>query len=360
MKENPKILLHTCCAPCSGAIVEYMLENGMRPTIYYYNPNIYPFEEYLVRKNECTRYAQSLGLEIVDEDWNHREWLSCVRGHENEPERGARCLECFRMRLLEAARYAHEHGYDVLTSTLDSSRWKRHDQIVEAGQWAVAQFPGLTFWDRNWRQGGLQERRGQILREQGFYNQQYCGCEFSMKAMKTDDKQSVRKRIRRLVGTMSEEEKIAQSAAVWNRMEQMPVFRESRHILMYWAMADEVLTQEFIRRWNGEKTFYLPAIDGDELVVKRYVGEDSLVAGQQFGIPEPDGPVVNDLSAIDLVVVPGRAFDSDGHRLGRGRGFYDRLLPKMPDTKKAGVCYDCQLLPSVPVQENDFLMDFIV
>ena len=131
-----RILLHTCCAPCSGAIIEWMLSNGWQPTIYYCNPNIYPLEEYLIRKEESTRYATGQGLEIVDADYNHSAWQCCVKGLEDEPERGKRCLECFKMRLLSAARYASEHGFSIFTSTLDSSRWKRHDQIVEAGQWA--------------------------------------------------------------------------------------------------------------------------------------------------------------------------------------------------------------------------------
>ena len=85
-----KVLLHTCCAPCSSAIIEFLLAHEMEPVIYYCNPNIYPYEEYLIRKNECTRYAQSLGLEIVDADYDHEKWLEGVRGMEHEPERGGR------------------------------------------------------------------------------------------------------------------------------------------------------------------------------------------------------------------------------------------------------------------------------
>ena len=176
-----RVLLHTCCAPCSSAIIECLMRSGITPTIYYCNPNIYPEEEYLIRKNECSRYAESLGLDIVDADYDHAEWLEAVRGLEGEPERGGRCLQCFRFRLERAARYAEEHGFRVLTTTLASSRWKSLDQINEAGRWAVSRHPSVLWWDRNWRKGGLQERRGQIIREYGFYNQQYCGCEFSIR-----------------------------------------------------------------------------------------------------------------------------------------------------------------------------------
>ena len=186
------VLLHTCCAPCSSAIIEAMLQNGITPIIYYCNPNIYPQEEYEIRKNECTRYAESLGLEIIDADYDHDNWLSEMKGLECEPERGGRCLKCFKLRLLRTALYAHQRGIKVITTTLASSRWKSLDQINEAGQWAVAAIgqeentippadAQVIWWDQNWRKGGLQERRNQILKEYDFYNQLYCGCEFSMR-----------------------------------------------------------------------------------------------------------------------------------------------------------------------------------
>lgn len=191
------VLLHTCCAPCSSAIIEAMLQNGITPVIYYCNPNIYPREEYEIRKNECTRYAQALGLEIVDADYDHDNWLAEMKGLESEPERGGRCLKCFKLRLLRTAQYARERGIKVITTTLASSRWKSLDQINEAGQWACTTLLGavdfsrlgvetvppddqVIWWNQNWRKGGLQERRNQILKEYDFYNQRYCGCEFSM------------------------------------------------------------------------------------------------------------------------------------------------------------------------------------
>lgn len=174
------VLLHTCCAPCSSAIIECLMKNGVTPVIYYSNPNIYPLEEYLIRKNECTRYADSLGLTIIDDDYCHDEWLAHVKGLENEPERGRRCRRCFEMRLRRTARYAHENGISVVTTTLASSRWKSLEQINAAGQWAVEPYDDVAWWEQNWRKGGLSERRLEIIKQYGFYNQRYCGCEFSM------------------------------------------------------------------------------------------------------------------------------------------------------------------------------------
>ena len=206
-----KVLLHTCCAPCSSAIIEHLMKHGVTPVIYYCNPNIYPREEYEIRKDECTRYAQALGLEIIDADYDHENWLEAVRGLESEPERGGRCLKCFKLRLLRTAEYAAASGIRVITSTLASSRWKSLDQINEAGIWACEQvaashlatkshvflanssnseegkeresIPVMTpvYWCHNWKKGGLQERRLQIIKEYEFYNQLYCGCEFSMR-----------------------------------------------------------------------------------------------------------------------------------------------------------------------------------
>ena len=180
-----RVLLHTCCAPCSSAIIEALMQNGITPVIYYCNPNIFPKEEYEVRKEECTRYAQALGLEIVDADYDHENWLEAMKGLEGEPERGGRCLKCFKLRLLRTAQYARERGIKVITTTLASSRWKSLDQINEAGRWACEnnippEERDIIWWDQNWRKGGLQERRLQIIKEYDFYNQLYCGCEFSM------------------------------------------------------------------------------------------------------------------------------------------------------------------------------------
>lgn len=176
-----RVLLHVCCAPCSGAIVECLSANGIRPTLFFSNSNIVPLAEYEKRKGECIRYAQSLGLEVVDDDYDHAAWQTVARGLERERERGARCLECFKFRLTRAARYAAANGYPVLATTLASSRWKDLSQVDAAGRFACSLFPGVRWWAQNWRKGGLQQRRGEIIREQQFYNQPYCGCEYSFR-----------------------------------------------------------------------------------------------------------------------------------------------------------------------------------
>ena len=183
-----RVLLHACCAPCSSAIVEWLLAHEIEPVIYYYNPNIYPQEEYEIRKNESKRHAESLGIKWIDDDWCHQTWREDICGLENEPERGKRCEKCFYHRLLATARKAQELGIPFFATTLASSRWKNLVQVNAAGlaaQEAVirvqTELPAPRFWAQNWRKDGLQERRNALLKEFDFYNQLYCGCEFSMR-----------------------------------------------------------------------------------------------------------------------------------------------------------------------------------
>ncbi len=176
-----RVMLHACCAPCSSAIVEWMTEHGIRPTIFYFNPNIWPQREYEIRKEESKRHAQLLGLDWIDGDYDHAAWRNAVRGLEGEPERGGRCLQCFRLRLTATALVARQQGFDTIATTLATSRWKSLEQIAQAGRMAEEAVPGVHFWAQNWRKGGLQERRNVLLRQYGFYNQRYCGCEFSVR-----------------------------------------------------------------------------------------------------------------------------------------------------------------------------------
>lgn len=193
-----RVLLHACCAPCSSAIVEWLLAHGVEPVIYYYNPNIYPQEEYEIRKNESKRHAESLGIRWMDDDGlrvtgygaAHEAWKQGVCGLENEPERGRRCEQCFYLRLLATARKAQELKISHFATTLASSRWKNLEQINRAGLRAQEAVTGdglrvtgpfsPLFWAQNWRKDGLQERRNELLKHYQFYNQNYCGCEYSM------------------------------------------------------------------------------------------------------------------------------------------------------------------------------------
>ncbi len=128
--------------------------SGIAYTVFFYNPNIHPAAEYLRRKDENKRYADTLRVPFVDADYEIDAWFARTKGLEDEPERGRRCTLCFDMRLGRAARHAHDHGFPVLTSSLGLSRWKNWTQVNACGHRAVAPYNGLVYWDHNWRKGG--------------------------------------------------------------------------------------------------------------------------------------------------------------------------------------------------------------
>ena len=176
-----KVLLHSCCAPCAGELMEQMLANGIDLTIFFYNPNIHPKKEYEIRKNENIRFAEKMGIPFVDADYDVQNWFARAKGMEHEPERGARCTMCFDMRFARTALYAHENGFPVITSSLGISRWKNMDQINDCGIRAAAPYEDVTYWDYNWRKEGGSARMYEIAKREAFYEQQYCGCIYSLR-----------------------------------------------------------------------------------------------------------------------------------------------------------------------------------
>lgn len=176
-----KVLLHSCCAPCSGEVMEAIRASGIEFTIYFYNPNIHPRDEYELRKSENIRFAEKHGIPFIDADYDSDNWFARAKGMEWEPERGARCTMCFDMRFERTALYAHEHGFPVITSCLGISRWKNMEQINGSGERAAAHYPGLHYWTFNWRKQGGAARMLEISKEERFYMQEYCGCIYSLR-----------------------------------------------------------------------------------------------------------------------------------------------------------------------------------
>ncbi len=176
-----KVLLHSCCAPCSGEVMEAMLASGIDYTIFFYNPNIHPLKEYELRKEENIRFAEQFGVPFVDADYDKDNWFDRARGMEWEPERGVRCTMCFDMRFERTALYAHENGFPVITSSLGISRWKDMKQINDCGVRAAAHYPDMLYWEFNWRKGGGSSRMIEISKRERFYQQEYCGCIYSLR-----------------------------------------------------------------------------------------------------------------------------------------------------------------------------------
>lgn len=175
------ILLHSCCAPCAGDIIDTLLGRQITPTVFFYNPNIHPQAEYDLRKQENIRFCENRRVPFIDADYDTDNWFARVKGLENEPERGPRCTVCFDMRFERTALYAREHGFTLMSSTLGISRWKDMNQINACGERAAARHPPLTYWTFNWRKKGGSQRMIELAKRENFYQQEYCGCVYSLR-----------------------------------------------------------------------------------------------------------------------------------------------------------------------------------
>ena len=181
--EKPKLLLHACCAPCSSATLE-RLSGHFALTILYYNPNIYPPEEYHRREAELERFVKDAGyagVPVIELPYNPREFYDAVKGLEEEPERGGRCTVCYRLRLEQTARYAVSHGFEWFTTTLSVSPVKDPVRLNTIGTELAAQY-GLKYLLSEFRKKDGYKRSLTLSAEYGLYRQDYCGCEFSKRA----------------------------------------------------------------------------------------------------------------------------------------------------------------------------------
>ncbi len=150
-----------------------------------------------------------------------------------------------------------------------------------------------------------------------------------------------------------------QSVKVLAALEAHPAFRAASTVLLYHSLEDEVDTHQFIRKWSNVKRILLPVVIGNDLELRLYTSPNDMTMGA-YGIEEPTGEVFTNYAAIDFIAVPGVAFDRKGNRLGRGKGYYDRLLPRIPSACKAGICFPFQLVEEVPAEPFDIRMDTII
>ncbi|EPG7140480.1 epoxyqueuosine reductase QueH, partial [Acinetobacter baumannii] len=170
-----------CCAPCSGEVMESLIESNINFSIFFYNPNIHPVKEYLIRKEENIRFAEKHNIPFIDADYDTDNWFARAKGMENEPERGIRCTMCFDMRFERTALYAYENGFSLISSSLGISRWKNMAQINDCGIRAASHYPDIQYWDYNWRKNGGSSRMIEISKREEFYQQEYCGCVYSLR-----------------------------------------------------------------------------------------------------------------------------------------------------------------------------------
>lgn len=196
--NKKKILLHSCCAPCSTAVIE-RLKDEYNIVILYYNPNIYPEEEYLKRKNEEIKYIKHLNetdkdinISMLDCDYESEKFYSAVKGLENEREGGARCAVCFKLRLEETAKKAKELGFDLFGTTLTVSPHKNSEIINKIGL-AISEKYNIEYLESNFKKQNGYKRSVELSKENGIYRQNYCGCEFALKIQMKECPESLKK-----------------------------------------------------------------------------------------------------------------------------------------------------------------------
>lgn len=180
-----KLLLHSCCGPCSTVVIE-RLKESFDLTVFYYNPNIEPKEEYEKRKVEQKKVCEAFGVFCVDSDWENKHWHEFVQGLENEREGGARCEKCFFCRLLKTAEYAKENGFDVFATTLSVSPHKNTNVINAVGE-NISKQTKLEFLPESFKKQDGYLRSVNLSKQFDLYRQNYCGCQFSNWTLKKDE-----------------------------------------------------------------------------------------------------------------------------------------------------------------------------
>ncbi len=187
-EKVPSLLLHSCCAPCSSYVLKFLSEY-FRITLLYYNPNIFPEEEYVKRVREQERLINELPVKnsvtFVEGRYEPKEFFDRVRGLENEPEGGLRCMECYELRMREAAEYAREGGFDYFTTTLSISPLKNAEKINEIGE-ALEQEYGIKHLPSDFKKKNGYKQSVELSAEYGLYRQNFCGCIYSKQSAKKE------------------------------------------------------------------------------------------------------------------------------------------------------------------------------
>ena len=175
MSENKKILLLSCCAPCSCAVIAKAAETGLNLTVAFYNPNIRPSAEYTKRLEEHKRVCELYHIPFIELEYDNDLWCEATQGLENEPERGKRCSVCFHLRLKRVMEYAKANGFDAVASVLGVSRYKNLEQVNEAADKASKE-TNVEYVHIEGRKHGMQDLREKLIKELNLYSQNYCGC----------------------------------------------------------------------------------------------------------------------------------------------------------------------------------------
>lgn len=363
-----KLLLHSCCGPCSSYVLEY-LSKYFEITVFYYNPNIYPPEEYSYRVEEQKKIIELTEaknpIHLITGEYEAEKFYKMARGLEEVLEGGLRCHKCYEMRLRETARLAKEYDFDYFTTTLSISPHK-NSQILNKIAEKISQEEGVKNLPSDFKKNNGYKRSCEITREFGMYRQDYCGCIFSKRESEERNlkkaKNELRKKAKEIALDLDREYMKEADEKIIEKLRMRSEYQGAKNIFTYVGKSPEIDTSLFIKKaWEDGKNIAVPrcrdAENMDAIIIKSF--EELKTAS--FGILEPEfnEDLIMPKEEIDLVIVPCASADKAGNRLGFGRGYYDRFLENLK-AEKILLIREKQILSPIPMGKYDQKIEVVI
>lgn len=372
----PTLLLHSCCGPCSSYILEY-LSNYFHITVFYYNPNIYPSDEYWYRVEEQQKIIDATNakfpIKMITGKYETERFYELTRGLEDMNEGGERCHKCYELRLEEAAKICKDQGFDYFTTTLSISPHKNSQVLNEIGE-KVAQKYNIRHLPCDFKKNNGYKRSCEITKELGLYRQDYCGCVFSKNEMEKrmklkeerekiqEEKTVLRKKVMESNKMLDENYMKQADEKIISKLLNSDLYKESKVIFAYVGKKPEIDTSIFINKaLEDGKKICVPYCVNDKKMEAYFITSLSELTVGTYGILEPNPSTAKKANKeeIDLIIVPQCAATIDGKRLGFGRGYYDRFLHKLT-TKKVMLVREKQLLKDIPTTDLDIKIEDVI
>jgi len=364
----PSLMLHSCCGPCSSYVLEYLSE-FFSITVFYYNPNIYPSEEYWYRVNEQQKIIDLTNaknpIKMITGRYDTERFYNMARGMEDVKEGGSRCHRCYEMRLRETAEMAKKEGFDYFTTTLTISPHK-DSQVLNKIAEDIANQIGIESLPSDFKKKGGYKRSCEITREHGLYRQDYCGCVYSKKEMEernlARDKKNLREHVKEVSDKLDREYMRVSEDIIFEKIFNSKEYKEANRIFTYVGINNELNTKKFINQSliDGKKICIPYCRDRNTMLAYEVDSLDNLIKND-YGILEPD-PLKSRLVEkyeIDYILVPCCTVDKKGNRLGFGRGYYDRFLSDYKGYKVLAI-RSKQMVENVPNGPRDVRMENII
>ena len=360
----PSLLLHSCCGPCSSYVLEY-LGQYFEITVFYYNPNIYPSEEYWYRVDEQKKIIDltkaRYPIHMIEGAYEVNRFYETIDGMKDLPEGGARCHKCYELRMSEAAKLAKEEGFDYFTTTLTISPHKNSQVLNRIGQEVGARY-GVSHLPSDFKKNNGYKRSCKLTSDFGMYRQDYCGCEYSMKETMKRRKKKLRDELKVINEGLDPAYMAQADQAIFDKLYKRPEYLASRVIFTYAGRYPEVDTIDFIEKALGEGKIVAVPYCSDRETMKPYkIQSISQLVMNSFGVLEPDIDLCQELGIeeIDLILVPCCTADIKGARLGFGRGYYDRFLPRSK-AEKILLIRSRQMSEDIPMEDHDLVIDKLI